>query len=111
MEESYGEGIASHIGPESCLYVGNDMPEALTGGNAGRVLSLESSGIVPGADVFLAYGRQHRGIVIARCPRARRGQRPHACMEILYTGCRRSRPCPHGDCKVDGTENPEGVQP
>mgnify|MGYP001237910366 CR=1 FL=1 len=75
MEESYGEGIASHTGPESCLYVGNVMLEALTGGNAGRVLSLESGVIVPGADVLLAYGRQHRGIVIARCLRTCKGQR------------------------------------
>jgi len=36
------------------------MPEALPGGNAWRVLSLESIGIVLGADVFFAYGRQHR---------------------------------------------------
>ena len=111
MKESYDEGVASHIGPESCLYGGNAMPEALTGGNAGRVLSLESNGIVLSADVLLAYGRQHRGTASARCNRARRGRRPHACMETFYTGCRRSRPSPRNDCAVDGTENPKGVQP
>jgi hypothetical protein len=60
MKESYDEGVASHIGPESCGYGGNVIFEALTGGNAGRVLSLEMGGIVLSADVFLAYGRQHR---------------------------------------------------
>jgi len=60
MKESYEEGLASHIGPESCGYGGNIIFEALTGGNAGRVLSLEMGGIVLSADVFLAYGRQHR---------------------------------------------------
>ncbi len=60
MKESYDEGLTSHIGPESCGYGGNVIFEALTGGNAGRVLSLEIGGIVLSADVFLAYGRQHR---------------------------------------------------
>ncbi len=41
MKESYDEGLASHIGPESCGYGGNIIFEALTGGSAGRVLSLE----------------------------------------------------------------------
>ena len=38
MRESYGEGVASRTGPESCVGVG----EALTGVLAGRVLSRES---------------------------------------------------------------------
>ncbi len=38
MKESYDEGVASHIGPESCGYGGNVILEALTGGNTGRVL-------------------------------------------------------------------------
>jgi hypothetical protein len=59
MKESYDEGLASHIGPESCGYDGNVIFEALTGGNAGRVLSLEMGGIVLSADVLRAYGRQH----------------------------------------------------
>ncbi len=31
MKESYEEGLASHIGPESCGYDGNVIFEALTG--------------------------------------------------------------------------------
>ena len=31
MKESYGEGVASHTGPESCVTVREDGREALTG--------------------------------------------------------------------------------
>jgi hypothetical protein len=41
MRESYGEGIASHTGPESCAVVCKGQGEALTGVRAGRVLSHE----------------------------------------------------------------------
>ena len=41
MKESYGEGLASHTGPESCGDGSNGMAEALTGVRAGRVLSRE----------------------------------------------------------------------
>src|SRR5213594_48597 len=41
MKESYGEGVATHTGPESCAVVREDEGEALTGESAGRVLSRE----------------------------------------------------------------------
>ncbi len=41
MKESYGEGVATHTGPESCVVARKDDGEALTGGRAGRVLSRE----------------------------------------------------------------------
>lgn len=110
MQESYDEGLANHVGPESCLYGGNAMLEALTGGNAGRVLSHEIGGKVPSADAVLASGRQHQEAVIARLSWARRGQRPRACMETFYTGCRRSRIRPEDDCSQGRAENPYGVQ-
>ena len=43
MEEFYDEGLANHIGPESCMAVGNGRREALTGVSAGWVLSLEDN--------------------------------------------------------------------
>ena len=61
MKVSCNEGVASHVGPESC---GGDREvtiEALTGENAGRVLSLENL-IVRSADVFASGGRQQRAI-------------------------------------------------
>ena len=41
MKESYDEGIASHIGPESCGDTRDGAAEALTGEGAGRVWSRE----------------------------------------------------------------------
>ena len=41
MKESYGEGVASHTGPESCGDGSNAMAEALTGEHAGGLLSSE----------------------------------------------------------------------
>ena len=64
MKVSYGEGLATHTGPESCMFVGNGEGEALTGVRAGQVLSRE---IEPpsrkrwsllGADAVELSGRQ-----------------------------------------------------
>jgi len=41
MQESYGEGVASHTGPESCANDREVVGEALTGVRAGRVWSRE----------------------------------------------------------------------
>jgi RNA-directed DNA polymerase len=41
MKESYDEGVASHIGPESCAKGRKSLSEALTGVRAGRLLSRE----------------------------------------------------------------------
>ena len=60
MKESYDEGLADHIGPESCMVVREDRLEALTGVRAGRVLSPESNESNPGADVGLTRLRRER---------------------------------------------------
>src|SRR5579862_44279 len=41
MKKSYGKGVATHTGPESCAVVRKGEGEALTGGRAGQVLSRE----------------------------------------------------------------------
>jgi len=41
MQESYGKGVATHTGPESCAVARKSAGEALTGGRAGQVLSRE----------------------------------------------------------------------
>ncbi len=41
MREPYDEGLANHIGPESCGGASNGMAEALIGVRAGQVLSRE----------------------------------------------------------------------
>jgi len=61
MEVSYGEGLATHAGPESCAVDREVGGEALTGECAGRVLSREISGFqLRGADVVDTGGRLHR---------------------------------------------------
>jgi len=59
MRDSYVEEIANQSGPESCVYVGNCVGEALTGGDVGQVLSRENMSI-RGADVVDGSGRPHR---------------------------------------------------
>ena len=60
MEVSYGEGLATHAGPESCAVDRKVGGEALTGVRAGRVLSRENFGQLRGADVVDTGGRPHR---------------------------------------------------
>ena len=59
MQESYGEGLATHAGPESCGAVCKDRVEALTGARAGRVLSRERT-FLRDADAVGESGRLHQ---------------------------------------------------
>ena len=59
MEVSYGEGVATHTGPESCAVGREAEGEALTGERAGRVLSREIFGQLRGADAVEIGGRPH----------------------------------------------------
>ena len=65
MKESYGEGVATHTGPESCVGIRKGVGEALTGGRAGWVLSREIDDPrgnpwgLRGADVLEDDGRPH----------------------------------------------------
>ena len=47
MKEPHGEDLASRPDPESCVRIGNDAGEALTGAHAGQPSSCEirSSGV------------------------------------------------------------------
>ena len=58
MKESNDEGIASHIGPESCAAARKDHGEALTGVRAGQVLSRER-GRLRDADAVGIGGRRN----------------------------------------------------
>ena len=66
MKESYGEGVATHTDPESCVVVREDGGEALTGGSAGRVLSREiyepprERWVLRGANALEVSGRPHQ---------------------------------------------------
>jgi len=58
MQESYGEGLATHTGPESCAAARKGGGEALTGVRAGRVFSRERNSL-RGADALGRSGRHH----------------------------------------------------
>jgi hypothetical protein len=58
MKESYGEGLATHAGPESCGTAREGSAEALTGVRAGRVLSRERF-LLRGADAVRRSGRPY----------------------------------------------------
>ena len=70
MKESYGEGLATHTGPESCGAARESGVEALTGVPAGRVFSREST-FLRGADAVGESGRPyavHRNRKVRRSP-------------------------------------------
>jgi hypothetical protein len=90
MKVSYIEDLANHNDSESCTVEGNRDGEALTGGDAGRVLSREITWYrVP--TLWTETEGNTESIDIARSMRALRGQRPCACIQTLRTGAGRSR--------------------
>src|SRR5215475_1212804 len=64
MKVPYSEGLATHTGSESCMFVGNGEGEALTGVRAGQVWSREieppshKRWLLLGADAVELSGRQ-----------------------------------------------------
>jgi hypothetical protein len=67
MQEPHSEGVAHYADPESCAGGGNALGEALTGGNAGQVLSSEITSI--GVPTLCCEGEGHtRGRVQCELP-------------------------------------------
>ena len=64
MKDSYGEGLATRTGPESCVGAGDCAGEALAGESAGWVSSREIHAprkrVLRGADAVEEGGRQNR---------------------------------------------------
>jgi hypothetical protein len=75
VQVHYNEGVATHIGPESCGYDREVMREALTGERAGQPLSCEIL-LNSGADVIGFRGRQHGQMRHASIGPTRRSPRP-----------------------------------
>ena len=110
MKESYDEGLANHIGPESCANHGNIISEALTGESAGWVLSPERD-LNPSADVLQLCRRQH---LIDRCGEGCEGSAGSETpgMHRNSLGGNRETLClASGDCAEVRMENPRGVRP
>jgi RNA-directed DNA polymerase len=86
MQESYGEGLATHTGPESCAAV----REALTGVGAGRVFSRERQ-LLRDADAVEEGGRPH-------------AERRHR--KTLRSPARSETPCMPGHTSRENRESP-----
>ena len=90
MQKSYGEGLATHTGPESCGVACKGGVEALTGVRAGRVFSRERNSL-RGADAVRRSGRHHP---------ARRYR------EVLQGPARSETPCTYGNTSRGNREIP-----
>ena len=89
MQESYGEGLATHTGPESCVAAREGGREALTGVRAGRVFSRERQ-LLRDADAVEEGGRPHPG-------------RRHR--ETLRSPARSETPCMSGHTSRENRES------
>ena len=93
MKESYGEGVATHTGPELCIAHREVGGEALVGVRAGRICSPEITLIgVPTSSVGTEGNILSIGI--ARWAGAPRGPRTRACTKAPRTRTGRSRAFP-----------------
>ena len=90
MKKSYGEGLATHTGPESCGAVREGSDEALTGERAGRVFSRER-------------------ISLRDADAVRRSGRPHPVRryrEVYQSPARSETPCTYGSTSRGNREIP-----
>jgi len=93
MKVSYSEEIANHADLESCVVVGDCGDEALTGGDAGRVLSREITEFRAPTLWTEAEGETDP-FDIARTVKALRGQRPRIYIQAPRAGAGRSHVWP-----------------
>jgi|SRR5215469_16135505 len=75
VQAHHEEGVATHLGPESCVLIREDKGEASTGERTGQPLSRETS-IPLGADAFQIAEGNTDGRVNASARTTRRGRRP-----------------------------------
>jgi hypothetical protein len=87
------EGVAIHIGPESCAGSREAVREALTGEHAGQPLSREK-GEHPGADTVPAVEGNTNGRDIASARFDPAWSQTLACMDAPCTGTGRPRDWP-----------------
>jgi len=100
MKESYGEGLATHTGPESCGAARKGGVEAWTGERAGRVFSRVRN-LLRDADAVRRSGRQHPGRRYREAQRSpARSETPCTYGSTLYGN--REIPCSPGVASAPG---------
>ena len=82
MQVHHDEGVANHIGPESCAVAREGLGEALTGVRIGQPLSRERL-LIPGADAVHKAEGNTDGRAIASARTTWRGQRPWHVWKLL----------------------------
>ena len=90
MKESYGEGLATHTGPESCGAAREGGDEAWTGERAGRVFSRVRN-LLRDADAVRRCGRRHP---------------VHRYREVRWSPARSETPCTYGSTSRGNREIP-----
>ncbi len=75
VQVHHEEGVATHLGPESCVRIREDVDEASIGERTGQPLSRETS-IPLGVDAFQIAEGNTDGCAIASARTTRRGRRP-----------------------------------
>ena len=90
MKESYGEGLATHTGPESCGAAHKRGVEALIGARTGWVFSREST-FLRGADAVGVCGRPHP---------------VHRNRKVRRSPARSETPCTYGNTSHENREVP-----
>jgi RNA-directed DNA polymerase len=98
MKEPYGEGLASHTGPESCVVVRKGRREALTGERTGWAIEPRKSGRF-GAPTQFRSAEGHTGSLDS----ARGGRAPRG----LVTPCTYGHAL-HGNREILGLPRPTG---
>jgi hypothetical protein len=75
VQVHHEEGVATHLGPESCAHIREDVSEASTGERTGQPLSRETS-VLSGVDAFQIAEDNTDGPTNASARTTRRGRRP-----------------------------------
>ena len=100
MKESYRKELAAHPDPESCGVVRKDNHEALTGADAGEVLSREIR--KPVSPTLLSEAEGHVSTSAkASLSTDRRGRRPSARIETSSAGTGRPQRSPRDDARLE----------
>ena len=109
MKELYEKGVATHLGPESCGVVREDLAEALTGVRAGQGIEPRKT-LFQGADAVVpAEGNRSGGAIASRL------YHPAGSETLACTETQRREPgdpvTRHGcDGAVARPGNPKGVR-
>ena len=107
MQVHYGEGVANHIGPESCAAPREGWGEALPGERAGQVWSRETF-LIQDADVVTYAEGKTNGHVIASTRSVLRGRRPWHAWKLLG---REPGDLPFDYRQLRGSPHREGEEP